>query len=127
MDYQQSPNFQKAFEDRLTLTPQRLEAMAQGLRVVATLPEVNGQVVEQKTLPNKLKLRRVRAPLGVIFFIFESRPNVITEAFSLAFKSGNILILKGGQKNRARQVALFTDLFKRVCKRKVFLLMCSGD
>jgi glutamate-5-semialdehyde dehydrogenase len=86
-----------AFRDRLMLNTERLGQMIESLKQVATLEDPVGEQVEEKTLSNGLKLKRIRAPLGVIYMIFESRPNVITEAFSLAFKSGNVLILRGGK------------------------------
>jgi glutamate-5-semialdehyde dehydrogenase len=85
-----------AFRDRLTLNPDRIQAMATSLRAVASLPDPNNEVTEERVLENGLKIRRVRAPLGCLFMIFESRPNVILEAFSLAFKSGNVILLRGG-------------------------------
>jgi glutamate-5-semialdehyde dehydrogenase len=85
-----------AFRDRLTLTPERIEHIALSLEAVAKLGEPVGEVVEDRKLENGLRLRRTRAPLGVILMIFESRPNVILEAFSLAFKSGNVIALRGG-------------------------------
>jgi glutamate-5-semialdehyde dehydrogenase len=96
-----------AFRDRLTLNTKRLEAMVESLRQVAALPDPVGEVLEEKTLPNGLELKRVRAPLGVIFMIFESRPNVVLEAFSLAFKSGNAIALRGGSESRATAGALY--------------------
>jgi glutamate-5-semialdehyde dehydrogenase len=85
-----------AFRDRLTLNPARIKDMAESLKQVAELADPVAEVVEKRTLDNGLKISRVRAPLGVIFMIFESRPNVILEAFSLAFKSGNVIALRGG-------------------------------
>lgn len=102
-----------AFRDRLTLNPQRIAGMAESLRQVAQLPDPVGEVVEQRTLPNGLKLRRVRAPLGVILMIFESRPNVILEAFSLAFKSGNSIVLRGGSDSKTT-AQIFYQLMKDV-------------
>jgi len=96
-----------AFRDRLTLNTTRLEGMAESLRSVARQPDPVGELVDEKTLPNGLELRRVRAPLGVIFMIFESRPNVITEAFSLAFKSGNALLLRGGSESKHTASAIY--------------------
>lgn len=85
-----------AFRDRLTLTESRIEQICQSLKQVAELPDPVGELVDFKRLKNGLSLKRIRAPLGVIFMIFESRPNVILEAFSLAFKSGNAIALRGG-------------------------------
>ncbi len=89
-----------AFRDRLTLSPERLDGMLESLRQVATLPDPVGELIENQTFKNGLKLKKIRAPLGVIFMIFESRPNVILEAFSLAFKSGNVILLRGGSESR---------------------------
>lgn len=88
-----------AFRDRLTLTMTTLEQMQKSLLEVAKLPDPLGETQEAKHLPNGILLKQVRAPLGVILMIFEARPNVITEAFSLAFKSGNALILRGGSES----------------------------
>jgi len=96
-----------AFRDRLLLNPKRLEAMAESLRQVAALADPVNEVVETKTLTNGLKIKRVRAPLGVLFMIFESRPNVILEAFSLAFKSGNAIILRGGSESAHTSQAIY--------------------
>lgn len=97
--YRSSAQFQKAFVDRLTLTPSRISGMIESLAQVAQSKSPNGSVVEERLLQNGLKVQRVRAPLGLVFLIFEARPNVITEAFSLALKSGNALILKGGKES----------------------------
>src|SRR5437763_684529 len=79
----------KAFLDRLTLTESRIEGMAQGLREIATLPDPVGAVVESWRQPNGLEISRVRVPLGVVGFIYESRPNVTADAAGLCVKSGN--------------------------------------
>ena len=102
-----APATTAAFRDRLTLSPPRLEQMAESLRQVAALPDPVGEVIEQKTLANGLRLERVRGPLGVIFMIFESRPNVILEAFSLAFKSGNVILLRGGSESKNTAAVLY--------------------
>jgi glutamate-5-semialdehyde dehydrogenase len=86
-----------AFLDRLKLTPARLEAAAQGLRDVARLPEPVGRVLDSSIRPNGLQVLKVAVPLGVILFIYESRPNVTVDAAALALKSGNALILRGGK------------------------------
>lgn len=105
-----------AFRDRLTLNSMRISAMAQSLRAVADLDDPVGEVLEEKTLQNNLNLKRVRAPLGVIFLIFESRPNVILEAFSLAFKSGNSIILRGGSDSQATSRAIYTLISETLSK-----------
>lgn len=82
--------------DRLKLTPERIEAMADGLRQITELPDPVGTVLEEFERPNGLKLKKVSVPLGVIGIIYESRPNVTADAFGLCFKAGNAVILKGG-------------------------------
>jgi glutamate-5-semialdehyde dehydrogenase len=96
-----------AFRDRLLLNPERIAAMRESLRQVAALGDPLGEVVEDRVLKNGLKVRRVRSPLGVILMIFESRPNVAIEAFSLALKSGNALILRGGKESRETTAVLY--------------------
>ena len=83
--------------DRLMLTDQRLNDIAGDMRNVATLPTPLGHVTKQKTLPNGLRLCRVSVPFGVIGMIYEARPNVTYDVFSLCFKSGNACVLKGGR------------------------------
>ena len=82
--------------DRLKLTFERIEGMADGLRQVASLPDPVGDVVCGKTLPNGLQITKVRVPLGVIGIIYEARPNVTADAAGLCLKSGNSVVLKGG-------------------------------
>src|SRR5881409_2013102 len=86
----------RAFLDRLTLTESRLEEMAQGLREIAALPDPVGTVVEVWRRPNGIEISRVRVPLGVVGFIYESRPNVTADAAGLCVKSGNAVVLRGG-------------------------------
>ncbi len=83
--------------DRLTLTPQRIESMAEGLIQIAGLPDPVGEVMEQFDRPNGLHIEKVRVPMGVIGIIYEARPNVTADAFGLCFKTGNAVILKGGK------------------------------
>ena len=83
--------------DRLQLTEKRLDDIAADMRNVATLPSPLGHVTKQKTLPNGLRLCRVSVPFGVIGMIYEARPNVTFDVFSLCFKSGNACVLKGGK------------------------------
>jgi len=83
--------------DRLQLTEKRLEDIAGDMRNVATLPSPLGHVTKQKTLPNGLRLCRISVPFGVIGMIYEARPNVTYDVFSLCFKSGNACVLKGGR------------------------------
>ncbi len=82
--------------DRLRLDKGRIDAMAEGLRQVAALPDPVGRVLDQWERPNGLRMKKVSVPLGVIGIIYESRPNVTADAFALCFKAGNGVILKGG-------------------------------
>lgn len=82
--------------DRLRLTPDRIQAMAEGLRQIVKLPDCIGEVMEAFDRPNGLHIEKRRVPLGVIGIIYESRPNVTADAFGLCFKTGNAVILKGG-------------------------------
>ena len=82
--------------DRLELTPDRLQAMADGLLQIASLPDPVGEVASMKPRPNGLLIGEKRVPLGVVGMIYEARPNVTSDAFGLCFKTGNAVILKGG-------------------------------
>ena len=82
--------------DRLQLTDKRLDDIAADMRNVASLPTPLGHITKEKTLPNGLRLCRVSVPFGVIGMIYEARPNVTFDVFSLCFKSGNACVLKGG-------------------------------
>jgi glutamate-5-semialdehyde dehydrogenase len=86
-----------AMLDRLKLDEKRIGAMARGMREVAALPDPVGRVLDERTRPNGLRLRKVATPIGVIVIIFESRPNVTADAASLCFKAGNATILRGGK------------------------------
>jgi glutamate-5-semialdehyde dehydrogenase len=86
----------RAFLDRLTLTEARIEDMARQLREIAALPDPVGDVVDAWRRPNGIEIARVRVPLGVIGFIYESRPNVTADAAGLCLKSGNAVLLRGG-------------------------------
>ena len=83
--------------DRLLLTPARIEGMAKGIREVAALPDPVGILLEEHTRPDGLKIRKKSVPMGVIAIIYESRPNVTSDAAALALKSGNVCVLRGGK------------------------------
>ena len=83
--------------DRLRLTPERIEGMAKGIREVAELPDPVGRILQEYTRPDGLNIRKVSAPMGVIAIIYESRPNVTSDAAALALKSGSVCILRGGK------------------------------
>jgi glutamate-5-semialdehyde dehydrogenase len=89
-------DLKSSFIDRLTLTPQRIEAMAQGLEDIAALADPVGKVQARWTRPNGMEISRVAVPIGVIGIIYESRPNVTADAGALCLKSGNAAILRGG-------------------------------
>jgi len=92
--------------DRLRLTPERLEGMAQGLRDVAALPDPVGEVVRGSTLANGLELRQVRVPFGVVGMIYEARPNVTADAAGICLKSGNAVLLRGSSSAAASNAAI---------------------
>ncbi|MDQ5894610.1 MAG: glutamate-5-semialdehyde dehydrogenase [Actinomycetota bacterium] len=85
----------KALTDRLTLTPERVEAMANGVLEVASLGDPVGEVLETSTLDNGLQLNKIRVPLGVVAVVYEARPNVTIDCAALTIKSGNSILLKG--------------------------------
>ena len=102
--------------DRLMLTDKRLKDIASDMRNVATLPSPLGHITKQKTLPNGLRLCRISVPFGVIGMIYEARPNVTYDVFSLCFKSGNACVLKGGRDADASNregVALIHEVLER--------------
>ena len=101
--------------DRLLLTEDRLKGIAADIRKVAQLPSPLNKVLEQRTLPNGLELKKVSVPFGVIGIIYEARPNVSFDVFSLCFKSGNACVLKGGTNAHASNsaiVALIQNVLK---------------
>ncbi len=96
--------------DRLTLTPQRVAGMADGLRQVAGLPDPVGEVVRGSTLPNGLELRQLRVPFGVVGMIYEARPNVTADAAGICLKSGNAVLLRGSSSARSSNAAIVAVL-----------------
>ena len=118
--------------DRLQLTESRLEGIASDMRNVATLPTPLGHITKQKTLPNGLRLCRISVPFGVIGMIYEARPNVTFDVFSLCFKSGNACVLKGGKdadNSNREEVALIHEVLERfgVSKDVVALLPATHE
>ena len=118
--------------DRLQLTESRLEGIAADIRNVATLPSPLGHITKQKTLPNGLRLCRVSVPFGVIGMIYEARPNVTFDVFSLCFKSGNACVLKGGKDadcSNREEVALIHEILEKfgVSKDVVALLPATHE
>ena len=118
--------------DRLQLTDSRLEGIASDMRNVATLPSPLGHITKQGTLPNGLRLCRVSVPFGVIGMIYEARPNVTFDVFSLCFKSGNACVLKGGKDadcSNREEVALIHEILDKygVSKDVVALLPATHE
>ncbi|MDE2513044.1 MAG: glutamate-5-semialdehyde dehydrogenase, partial [Alphaproteobacteria bacterium] len=120
-----------AMIDRLMLDDQRIEAMANGLAEVASLPDPVGTVLAAWTRPNGLKIERVRVPLGVIGIIYESRPNVTADAGGLCIRSGNAAILRGGSESfhssRAIVAAIETGLERAKLPRAAVQLVPTTD
>ena len=118
--------------DRLQLTASRLEGIAADMRNVASLPTPLGHITKQKTLPNGLRLCRVSVPFGVIGMIYEARPNVTFDVFSLCFKSGNACVLKGGKdadNSNREEVAIIHEVLEHygVCPDVVTLLPATHE
>ena len=115
--------------DRLQLTDSRLEGIASDMRNVATLPSPLGHVTKQKTLANGLRLCRVSVPFGVIGMIYEARPNVTFDVFSLCFKSGNACVLKGGkdadESNRVAVAIIHEVLEKAQANYQLSIVNCQ--
>ena len=100
--------------DRLTLNPARIQSISDGLRQVAGLPDPIGEVRSGVVRPNGLRVAQVGAPLGVIFFLYESRPNVTADAAALCVKAGSAVILRGGKESRRTNLALHALLAGRL-------------
>ncbi len=114
-DIEAAPGFglTDAQVDRLRLTPDRIEAIAVGLEEVAALADPIGEIIESTVRPNGLDIRKVRVPLGVVFFIYESRPNVTADAAAICVKSGNAVILRGGKEAQHSSRAIVNMLSER--------------
>src|SRR6201994_4179137 len=95
-----------ALRDRLTLTPERVAAMAAGVRVVAALGDPVGEELERKTLASGIDLRKLRVPLGVVAVVYEARPNVTIDCAALTIKSGNAIVLRGSSYAERSNAAL---------------------
>lgn len=111
--------------DRLTLTPERIEHIAHSIEAVAKLPDPIGEVITMNKRPTGLQLKRIRVPLGVLGVIYESRPNVTTEIVSLAFKTGNAVVLKGGRDAYYTSEALVTVIHQVLRKAKLPIALCA--
>jgi glutamate-5-semialdehyde dehydrogenase len=102
--------------DRLRLTTARIDDMARGLEDVAALPDPVGETIESTVRPNGLEVAKIRVPLGTVFFIYESRPNVTADAAAICVKSGNAVILRGGKEARHSSAAI-VDLLRGTAAR----------
>lgn len=117
-DVAAAPSFglSEAAIDRLKLTAGRIEEIAVGLEAVAALPDPVGEVIESSVRPNGLQVLKTRVPLGVVFFIYESRPNVTADAAAICVKSGNAVILRGG-KEAAHSSRAVVEILRQVGAR----------
>ncbi len=113
----QENGMHKGLLDRLLLDEKRIEAIAEGMRQVAQLPDPIGEEIEHFERPNGLKIKKVRVPMGVVGIIYESRPNVTADAFALTFKSGNAAILKGGSDAINSNIAI-TNSIRRALEKE---------
>ncbi|HZH03928.1 MAG TPA: aldehyde dehydrogenase family protein, partial [Myxococcaceae bacterium] len=120
-----------AFIDRLALNPKRVEEMAAAVEEIVSLKDPIGEVTERWSRPNGLKVEKVRLPLGVVMMIYESRPNVTSDAAALCLKSGNAVILRGGREsihsNRAILVALHQGLREAGLPEEAVTLVPTTD
>lgn len=105
--------------DRLTLTKERIKAMSKGMEDVAALEDPNGEIVSTYNHPNGLEISKVRVPLGVIGIIYESRPNVTSDAFALCFKSSNVAVLRGGKEAFNTSLAIVNSIKKTLKSCKI--------
>jgi glutamate-5-semialdehyde dehydrogenase len=105
-------DYDAAFIDKLTLTEERVAAMAEGVREVIALPDPVGEEIESRTLASGLRMRKVRAPIGVVALVYEARPNVTIDAAALCLKSGNAVVLRGSsaaERSNAVLAAIVAD------------------
>ncbi len=105
--------------DRLKLTPERIQSMAEGLLQIAALEDPVGEVMESFERPNGLHIDKVRVPMGVIGIIYEARPNVTADAFGLCFKTGNAAILKGGRDAAYSNAAITEVIREALCAEHI--------
>lgn len=105
--------------DRLRLTADRVHGIADGLRQVAALADPIGEIIAGKTLPNGLRLRQIRVPLGVVGIVYEARPNVTVDAFGIGFKSGNAVLLRGSSSAADSNAALVDVIRDTLAARNI--------
>ncbi len=119
IEYGKSQGLSSALIDRLLLNDKRIDGMIKVLRDVASLPDPVGEITRMWTLPNGLQVGRMRVPLGLIFIVYEARPNVTIEAASLCMKSSNAVILRGGKEAINSNRAL-VEILRQACKETGF-------
>lgn len=102
----------KVMLDRLALSPERIKAMADGVRQVAALPDPAGEILSEQTRADGLKISKISVPLGVVAIIYESRPNVTSDAAALCFKSGNVCVLRTGKEAHRSAAAIVKAMRK---------------
>jgi glutamate-5-semialdehyde dehydrogenase len=117
----------KAFVDRLTLNPLRIKSMAEGVRQIASLPNVVGEISDVKIRPNGMQIGKMRSPIGVIAIIYEARPNVTIDAAALCFKSGNTCILRGGSEAINTNKFLAQILAKNILIENAVQIVATAD
>ena len=125
-----APDTSDALLDRLRLTPERVAAMADGLRDLAALPDPVGEVVRESTLANGLQLRQVRVPFGVLAMVYEGRPNVTADAAGICLKTGNAVLLRGSSsaaRSNAAVVAALRDAVSEVGLPADAVQLVPGD
>ena len=105
-------NLTNSMIDRLRLDQKRIEAIADGIRQVATLPDPVGEIMDEWERPNGIKIKQIRVPIGIIGIIYESRPNVTSDAAILCLKTGNATILRGGKESINSNIAISDSLQK---------------
>ena len=105
--------------DRLRLTRERIASMADGIRDVVKLPDPTGKIIEQFTRPSGIQVSKMRVPMGVVAIIYESRPNVTSDAAALALKSGNVCVLRGGKEAYRSSTAIVNALKKGLASRNL--------
>ena len=108
----ESNGMNSVMTDRLRLTEERINGMAKGIREVIELPDPVGRVIDRIERPNGLKIEKVRVPMGVVAIIYESRPNVTSDAAALSLKSGNVCVLRGGKEAFRSSTAIVNALRK---------------
>jgi len=109
----------ESFIERLSFSPSKIQDLVSSIKKVADLSDCVGEVMEKRTLPNGLKLQKIKTPLGLLAMIYESRPNVTVDAFCLAWKSANAVILKGGKEIRYTNNLLVGLIKKNLKKYKI--------